>query len=52
MKAWIDEHQRGPVTIQPGTSGQFDIVSDGRLIYSRYRTGRFPTDDNLEGLEW
>jgi predicted Rdx family selenoprotein len=38
------------VEIEPGRSGQFDIVIDGKLEYSRYQTGRFPTDDEIARL--
>lgn len=26
----------------PGKAGQFDVEVDGRLIYSKAQTGRFP----------
>lgn len=38
------------VDVEPGKSGQFDVVIDGKLVYSRYQTGRFPTEGNLEGI--
>ncbi len=47
MKAWIEARGHGPVTLQVGSSGQFDIVVDGRLAYSRQQTGRFPWDEDL-----
>jgi selT/selW/selH-like putative selenoprotein len=25
-----------------GSAGVFDVAADGKLIYSRHRTGRFP----------
>ena len=50
MKAWIEARKRGPVEIQTGTSGQFDVVIDGKLSYSRYQTGRFPSDAELEKI--
>ena len=50
MKAWIEDHGRGPVDIQTGKSGQFDVVVDGKLAYSRYETGRFPWEADLEKL--
>ena len=48
MKAWLEARNRGPVELQTGKSGQFDVVVDGKLAYSRYDTGRFPTDAELE----
>jgi predicted Rdx family selenoprotein len=50
VKAWFDAHNRGPVDIQPGKVGQFDVVIDGKLAYSRYETGRFPADADLEKI--
>jgi selT/selW/selH-like putative selenoprotein len=38
------------VQIQAGKSGQFDIVIDGKLVYSRYDTGRFPSENELDAL--
>jgi selT/selW/selH-like putative selenoprotein len=26
----------------PGSKGQFDVSADGRLVYSKYETRRFP----------
>ena len=46
----MEARGRGPVDLQPGTSGQFDVVVDGKLAYSRYETGRFPQDADLEKL--
>ena len=48
MKAWFEARKRGPVELQTGKSGQFDVVVDGKLAYSRYATGRFPTEQDLE----
>jgi selT/selW/selH-like putative selenoprotein len=33
-----------------GRSGIFDITIDGNSVYSKHRTGRFPTDDEVRGL--
>ncbi len=50
MKAWFEAQGRGPVEIRPGRSGQFDIEIDGRRVYSRYDTGRFPGEAELKQL--
>ena len=50
MKAWIEAKGSGPVELQPGKSGQFDISVDGKLAYSRYATGRFPGEAELEKI--
>ena len=36
--------------LQPGKSGQFDVTVDGKLVFSRHRVGRFPTDDEIDAL--
>ena len=48
MKAWLEARGRGPVDIQQGKTGQFDVVVDEKLVYSRYETRRFPSDADLE----
>ena len=50
MKAWIEGRGRGPVELEAGKAGQFDVVVDGRLAYSRYDTGVFPTETDIEEL--
>ena len=50
MKAWIEAKGRGPIELQAGKSGQFDISIDGKLAYSRYDTGRFPGEADLEKI--
>ena len=50
MKAWFESQGRGPVDVQVGKSGQFDVVVDGRIAYSRHETGRFPSEADLEKL--
>ena len=44
MKSRFDEE----VAITPGKSGQFDVLIDGDLIFSKSQTGRFPIDDEVE----
>lgn len=52
MKAWIETRGRGQVEVQQGKSGQFDLVIDAKLVYSRYATGRFPSDADLEKIQF
>jgi predicted Rdx family selenoprotein len=47
VKAWIEARGPAPVELQPGKTGQFDVVVNGKLAYSRYDTGRFPSDADL-----
>ena len=52
MKAGIEARGGGPIEIRPGKSGQFDIVVDETLVYSRYQTGRFPSEADLAGIRF
>jgi selT/selW/selH-like putative selenoprotein len=37
-------------TATPGETGQFDVTADGRLVFSKRETGRFPEDGEVRGL--
>jgi selT/selW/selH-like putative selenoprotein len=34
-------------TTTPGGKGQFDVVRDGELVYSKHQTGRFPGEAEI-----
>jgi selT/selW/selH-like putative selenoprotein len=34
----------------PGVGGAFEITVDGRLLFSKKQTGRFPTDEEIDAL--
>jgi predicted Rdx family selenoprotein len=38
------------VAITPGKSGQFDVLADGKLIFSKSQAGRFPLDGEVEDI--
>jgi len=38
------------IELRPGKSGQFDVTVDGTLRYTRSKTGRFPTDEEVLSL--
>jgi predicted Rdx family selenoprotein len=38
------------VRLIQGGRGIFEIRADGRVLYSKRDTGRFPTDAELDGL--
>jgi len=38
------------IELRTGKSGQFDVTVDGALKFTRSKTGRFPTDDEIEDL--
>ena len=31
----------------PGETGQFDVVRDGELVFSKWNEGRFPEPDEI-----
>jgi len=44
------EQEVGGVTLVPGAGGVFDVRVEGRLIWSRQGTGRFPDIKELKQL--
>jgi selT/selW/selH-like putative selenoprotein len=52
VKAWLEARGRRPVEVEPGKSGQFDVLVDDKLVYSRYETGRFPSEADLEKMKF
>jgi len=38
------------VKVTPGKSGQFDVIVDGTIIFSKGEVGRFPVDDEVEQI--
>jgi predicted Rdx family selenoprotein len=38
------------VQIKAGKTGQFDVIADGKLIFSKAERGRFPSDGEVEGM--
>ncbi len=36
------------VVLKPADKGVFDVVLDGKLIFSRKEVGRFPTFDEIK----
>lgn len=42
MAAEIERELGVPVTLVRGARGVFDVVVDGRLVFSKDRAGRFP----------
>ena len=37
-------------TATPGASGQFDVVRDGELVFSKHAEHRFPGESEVERL--
>jgi selT/selW/selH-like putative selenoprotein len=38
------------VEVKPGKTGQFDVVVEGKVIFSKAEVGRFPVDNEVEEL--
>ena len=36
-----------PATIAEGLKSQFDVLSDGELVFSKLQTGRFPEEAEI-----
>ena len=36
-----------PASIVEGAQSQYDVFSDGELVFSKQREGRFPEDDEV-----
>lgn len=47
MAASIRKRLGSDPEILPGDIGMFDVVVDGKVVYSKYETGRFPLDDEV-----
>jgi selenoprotein W-related protein len=41
------KQQLAGVELEPSTGGCFELTADGRLIYSKLQTGRFPDEQAL-----
>ena len=50
MRDSLQNQGAADIELRPGKSGQFDVTVDGDVRYSRARTGRFPTDAEIEDL--
>ena len=50
MRDSLQKMGAADIELRPGKSGQFDVTVDGALLYSRAKTGRFPTDAEVEDL--
>lgn len=48
MRARLQESGVQNVTMAPGQSGQFDVTSDGALLYSKHLMGQFPMDSEVD----
>lgn len=47
MAADIEQTTGVRPTLQKGRNGVFDVVADGRTLFSKHAVGRFPTHDEV-----
>lgn len=50
VAAELKESHGVEANLVKGTNGIFDVVVDGRAVYSRRETGRFPKANEVSGL--
>ena len=50
MRDHLQNKGTADIELRTGRSGQFDVTVDCALKYTRSRTGRFPTDAEIEDL--
>ena len=50
MRDSLQKMGAADIELRPGKSGQFDVTVDGAVKYTRSKTGRFPTDAEIEDL--
>jgi len=50
LAASLDSRFGEKAEITPGKTGQFDVIVNGRLVFSKSSTGRFPVDGEVEEI--
>src|ERR1700693_5269063 len=50
LAASLDSRFGEKAEIKAGKSGQFDVIVNGRLVFSKSSAGRFPVDDEVEEI--
>ena len=50
MAASLEGRFSEATEITPGASGQFDVLINDALVFSKARTGRFPVDGEVEAI--
>jgi selT/selW/selH-like putative selenoprotein len=46
----LNAETRHEAEIQEGTKGQYDVLVDGELVFSKQQEGRFPDDSEIREL--
>ena len=50
MRDRLEKLGAADIELRVGNSGQFDVTVDGTLKYTKSKTSRFPTDDEVEDI--
>ncbi|MCI5124731.1 MAG: hypothetical protein D3925_09705 [Candidatus Electrothrix sp. AR5] len=50
MEAALKKEFGAEVELIPGSGGVFTVCADGKQVYSKHETGRFPDDGEIAGL--
>lgn len=50
MSAELEAMNHVEVSLVPGSGGIFDVLVDGKLIFSKNKTGRFPNEGEISKL--
>jgi selT/selW/selH-like putative selenoprotein len=50
LAASLDARFGEKARVKPGKTGQFDVVVDGKVIFSKGEVGRFPVDNEVEEI--
>ncbi|MCI5137724.1 MAG: hypothetical protein D3922_04750 [Candidatus Electrothrix sp. AR1] len=50
MEAALKKELGAEVELIPGSGGVFTVCADGKQVYSKHETGRFPDDGEIVGL--
>jgi selT/selW/selH-like putative selenoprotein len=40
-----------PVTLERSSGGVFDVLVGGKAVYSKFKTGRFPNDEDVAAIK-
>jgi predicted Rdx family selenoprotein len=46
----LNEQTEHDAEIEEGGKGQFDVLADGELVFSKSQLGRFPEDGEVRAL--
>jgi len=50
LAASLDARFGEKAQVKPGKTGQFDVVVNGKVIFSKAEVGRFPVDNEVEEI--